>query len=537
MKFRILKFFLIGFFSICLIHHFLYPQDELYRTWAIKDCKIIVSAGSKIEKGTIIIRDGFIENVGVNIPVPPDAEIIDGSKLIAYPGFIDILGKSLLKFPQERTEQTRIPQPEPSEKERGITPEIKAYNYAEINKANIDKFHSYGFTVVQLLPERGILTGFGSVFLLTDSGKDKALLLPDSSLGIRFSPARSGYPNSLMGVVAFLKQTFTDTIYFDMHMRRWEKDMTNLKRPLYDPKLELLKSYIVERKPVVFLCRNQHDILRAIRLGEEFNLNYYICDLGSEAFRVIEEIKKSNSKLILTAGYKVPPTSIYSRLGKEEKERAENELYPKNPAKVFEAEILFAFSSFETDDPSKFFEGIRKAIENGLPENAALNAITKVPADFLNLSKALGTLEPGKIANIVLSEGSIFSKDSKIRYVFVEGKRFEIKEKKVEEGKVPQVNATGKWEISLESPMGTMQFNLDLSQEGNSLSGKFISQYGTSEFSGGKVSGNEIFFTLSFTFGGQSLDLTFSAVIEGDTMSGTVQSQMGSMELKGKRIP
>lgn len=530
---KVLKLFLFILTPVSI----LIAQEELHSVWAIKDCKIVTQVGPPIEKGIVVIRDGLIENVGINVSIPADAEVIDGSKLTVYPGLIDVLGKSLLRFPQEKVEEGRVVTGEPTEKERGITPELKAFDYADLSKASLEKFHSSGFTVVHLIPEKGILTGLSSIFSLIDSGKEKAYIPVDSSLGIRFSPGRRGYPNSLMGVVAFLRQIFSDTIYYNTTKERWKRNMLGIKRPSLDLKLEILKSFVVEKKPVIFLCRNQHDILRAIKLGEEFQLNYFLCDLGSEAFRVINEIKNSNARLILTAGYKAPPTSIYSRLGKEDKEKAEKEIYPKNPAKVAEAGIPFAFSSFETDEPSKFIEGIKKAIENGLPEEIALRALTVTPASFLNLSKALGTIEPGKIANLVLVEGNIFAKDSKIRYVFVDGKRFEIKEKKAEEGKTPQVNASGKWEVTLESPMGTMQFNLELLQEGSSLSGKFISQYATSEFTGGKVSGNEIFFTFSLTFGGQSLDLTFSAVIEGDTMRGTVQSQMGSMEFTGKRIP
>ncbi len=512
-------------------------QEELHNVWAIKDCKIITQKGAPFEKGVVVIRDGLIENVGVNISVPPDAEVIDGSQLTVYPGFIDILGKSFLKLPQEKIEEVKGAAVEPTEKERGINPELKAYDFVDLRKESLERFHSCGFTVVQTISDKGILTGLSTVISLTDTGKENALIPSESFLGIKFSPGRRGYPNSLMGVVAFLRQVFTDTIYYNTVKERWKREMSGIKRPVYDPKMEILNSFIVEKKPVVFLCRNQHDIIRAIKLGEEFKLNYFICDLGSEAFRVINEIKNSHAHLILTVGYKAPPTSIYSRLGKEEKEKAENEIYPKNPAKVAEAGIQFAFSSLETEEPSKFLEGIRKAVENGLPEDTALKALTVIPSNFLNLSKALGTIEPGKIANLVLAEGNIFSKDSKIKYVFVDGKRFEIKEKKPEEGKAPQINVSGKWESSLESPMGSLQFNLELVQEGSSLSGKFISQFGISEFTGGKVSGNQIFFTLSLTFGGQSIDLTFSATIEGETMRGTVQSQMGSMEFTGKRIP
>ncbi|MCP2520539.1 amidohydrolase family protein [SCandidatus Aminicenantes bacterium Aminicenantia_JdfR_composite] len=535
---KFLKVVYVCFFILCG-GLYTYSNSGLHEVWAIKNCKIYTLNGAPIEKGTIVIRKGLIEAVGTDIKIPPDAEIIDASNLIAYPGLIDGLGKSFLKLPKKKIDMQRLASGEFTDEDRGITPGREAFELVEFSKATLDKFHRYGFTTVQIIPERGILTGQASIFNLIGNEKNKALLLKDTLLGIGFSPGMFGvYPSSLMGVVAFLRQTFSDVIYYNMHFNRWKKEMNGLIRPVYNLNFEILDDFITGKKPVVFFCRNQHDIKRALKLSKEFNLNYFICDLGSEAFRVIPELKKARARLFLTVEFKVPSTSIYARKGKSIKEKAEKEIYPKNPAKIAEAGIPFAFSSLGTNSPEKMIEGIRKAIENGLSKEDVLKALTIVPSSFMGLSKALGTIEPGKIANLILMEGEIFSKDAKVRYVFVDGKKFEIKKKEVKKGKEAKVNVTGKWGFEVQTEMGTMTFTVEFKQEESSLSGKLISQFGTFEFSDGTVSGNEISFDVTIFFGGQEMELAFSGVVEEDTMTGTVvQGSMGSAEFTAKRIP
>ena len=535
---RVVKVFLLIFlfFSTGI---YIYSEEGLHEVWAVKNCKIYTLTGAPIENGIIVIRKGLIEAVGPNVKIPPDAEIIDASNLIAYPGLIDGLGKSFLKLPKKKIDTSRLASGKFTDEDRGITPGRRAFELVEFSKATLNKFHRYGFTTVQIIPERGILTGQASIFNLIGNDKNKALLLKDTALGIGFSPGMFGvYPSSLMGVVAFLKQTFSDVIYFDMHCSRWRKEMRGLIRPVYNPNFEILDDFIVRKKPVVFFCRNQHDIRRALKLSKEYNLNYFICDLGSEAFRVIPELKKAKARLFLTVEFKAPSTSIYAQKGKTVKEKAEKEIYPKNPAKIAEAGIPFAFSSLGTNNPEKMMKGIIKAIENGLSKEIALKALTVVPASFMNLSKALGTIEPGKIANLILMEGELFSKDAKVRYIFIDGKKFEIKKKKVKKGEKAGVNVTGKWEFEIKTEMGTFVMTVEFTQEGSDLSGKLVSEFGTFEFSDGTVSGNDIYFDVSISFGGQDMNLSFSGVVEGDSITGTViQEGMGSAEFTAKRIP
>jgi hypothetical protein len=513
------------------------PDDHLHTVWAVKDCRIVTQTGPPIEKGTVIIRNGLIESVGLKVGVPADAEVIDGSTLTVYPGLIDPLGKALLKMPEQKFDQTKMFTGQYTDEDKGINPGFKAFDHFEITKGALEKYHKAGFTAAQVLPERGVFTGQASVFSLSGTEKNTNIILQDTCLGVGFSVSSfMVYPSSLMGVVALLRQEISDAAYYDRHTRRWMNEMSGVARPEYSAKYAFLTDYASARKPVVFLCRNQNDIRRALALAAELKLDYFICDLGNEAFRMIPDLKKAKARVFLPLDFKVPGTSIHAQKGRDVRDKAEEELYPKNPAKVAEAGIPFTFTSFGTDDPDSFKEGIQKAIESGLPRKKALDALTVSAAEFLGVQKVLGTIEPGKMANLALVEGEIFDKEAMVKYVFADGKKFEFKEADVKEGEKPTVNITGKWEISIEE--AGLKLTMDFIQEEAALSGTLTTPFGVFDFTGGTVSGNQVYFEMNLAVGGQDIDLYFSGVVEDDRMSGSVvQGTEGSSEFTAKRIP
>lgn len=527
----------LSIFGLLVFETALQSGDGLHGVWAIKDCRIITQAGPPIEKGTLVIRDGLIEVVGTSVAVPPDAELIDGAGLTVYPGLTDALNQSLLKMPEEKFDPAKVYTGEFTDKDRGITPGVAAFDHFEISTTTLEKYHKYGITTVQVMPHRGILTGRSSVFSLSGSDKNTGLILKDAALGIGFSPSSFlVYPNSLMGVIASIRQEFSDASHFETHDSRWSQEMRGIPRPAYNPKADLLSAYAQGKKPVIFFCRSQHDIRRALSLAAEFDLDFFICDTGNEAFRAIPELKSAEARVLCGLTFKPPPTSVYAQKGKSVQEQAEKELYAKNPARLAEAGIPFAFVSLGTDDPKSFIEGVQKAVDNGLAREKALEALTVTPARFLGLAKALGTIEPGKIANLVIVEGDILAKETKVKGVFADGKRFEVKEVKVKEGEKPSVNVSGRWEISIEGQ--GLKVTVDFLQEEAILSGKMTTPFGIFDFSGGTVTGKEIFFEMTISVGGQELELYFSAVVEDDRMEGTVvQGTEGSATFTGKRIP
>ncbi len=520
-----------------LLSKALVAGDDLHRVWAIRNAKVLATPlRPPLEAATIVIRDGLIEAIGAGIPVPPEAEVLDGSKLLVFPGLMDALGSGLLKLPEEKFDQLKMYSGEYTDKDRGVTPELKAFDYVSLGKATVEKYHKLGILAAQVMPERGLFTGQASTFVIGDPDKNKAVLIKDSWLGVGFSPTGLMlYPESLMGAVAYVRQAFADAQYFGMNAARWQTEMKGLTRPEYSQKLELLSGFLQARKPVVFLCKNQYDIKRALLLADANKLDYIIADLGGEAWRVIPELQKAKARVLCTVSFKPPMTSVYTKRGKAEKEKAEKEIYPKNAARLAEAGIPFAFSSLGTDDPKSLMEGVQKAVDSGLPKEKAMAALTTTPAAFLGLDRALGTIEPGKIANLVLAENDILSKDPKVRCVFADGAKYELKDTKAKEGEKPTVNVTGRWEITAE---GVPKMTIDFLQEEGVLSGKMTTPFGVFDFTGGSVSANEIYFEMTLAVGGQQIELYISAVVEGDTARGSiVQGTSGSAEFTAKRIP
>jgi hypothetical protein len=532
------KIILISFLFLVFLQPISSADESLHTVWAIKDCRIIPVAGKLIEKGTVVIRDGLIEAVGPNQQIPPDAEVIEGTGLTVYPGMIDALTDSLLKIPGMKMDRSKIYSGKYTDRDRGFTPDMKAFDYVDLSKTAMSKYHKAGITTAHLLPQDGIFTGQGTLLSLSDKGKNNSVILKDTWLGIGFSTSRfPTYPTSLMGVIAFLRQQFTDVAYYSMHRSAWQRNQKGIKRPEFNSLYDTMSPFVNGDREIVFLCRNHYDISRSIKLGKKFGLKYVICDLGGEAFRVIPELKRAGAKVLITLGYKLPSTSIYTQIGKYKREMAEKEIYPKNAVKLSEAGIPFAFSSLGTGDPSKFISAVRIAIESGLSEKDALAAITSKAADILGVNGSLGSVTRGRIANIIVADGDLFNKDTKIKHVFVDGIKFDTKKKK-EAGEKPTVNVTGRWELTITGGMGAMKFTAELNQEESSLSGKVVMQFGSSEFEDGIVSGNDISADFTFSMGGREIDIYLAATVEGDTMSGTlVFGTHGSTEFTGKRIP
>ncbi len=538
MERKLFKTSIVFVMFLLLGSHFspLHSQDVLHRVYAVKDCRIVTLAGPPIEKGTVVIRDGLIETVGENVAIPADAEVVEGDQLTVYPGLMDSLGKSLIKLPERKFDTAKIYTGAYTEEDRGITPEFKARDYFEISKSVLEKYHKAGITTAQVISERGIFTGQASVFSLSGTDKNKTVILRDTCLGVGFSVGGfTLYPSTLMGVVALLRQEFSNASYFDMHQSRWLKEMSGIPRPAYSAKYEVLSDFAAGRRPVIFLCRNQYDIRRALDISSELNLDYFICDLGSEAFRMIPELKMAKARVFVPLDFKVPSSSLQAQKGAQAREKAEKEVYVKNPTLLAEAGIPFTFTSLGTDDPQSYVEGIQKAIESGLPREKALQALTSEAARFLGLEKALGTVEPGKMANLALVEGEFLTKEAKVKYVFADGIKFELKEAEAK-GEKPTVNVSGKWEIDV--PEAGMKMTIDFIQEEAALSGKLTTPFGVFDFSGGSVSLNQVYFEINLSVGGQEIDLYFSAVVDGDKMTGTVvQGTEGSTEFTAKRIP
>jgi imidazolonepropionase-like amidohydrolase len=402
-------------------------------TYAVRNCRIVPVAGPAIEKGVIVIRDGLIEALGPveKIQVPGDAEVIEAEGLIAYPGLISAFTNLFLEMPARPAGQAPefegFPQAQaqttPQEDRFPPGPGLLVLDQLKPRKATVEAFHKAGVTTVLSAPARGIFEGQSVVLNLNGEPLRPMVLRNGAALHINFTTERGGYPSSLMGTIAHIRQSFIDAAYYADRQAQYAKGPAGLKRTAYDPRLEALVPFVRDRRPVVFQCNNVEDVKRALKIAGEFKLNAMLAG-ATEAWRAAAVLKKSPVPLLVGLDFRPPATSLYATQGEDLRKKAEAEIYPGNAASLAKEGIGFALVSGATSDAASFLKAVRAAIKAGLPEDAALKALTVQPARYLGLDQALGTLEPGKIANVVLVKGGIFDEKAQVARVFVDGVLF-----------------------------------------------------------------------------------------------------------------
>ncbi len=505
--------------------------------YAIVGCRIVSVSGSSVEDGVIVIRNGLIEAVGVRakVPIPEDVEIVDGKGLIAYPGFIDAYSSVFVKIPAE-------PQPDPGElygnvspvnKVSGRTPEFMAFDHLEPGEAARDACHAAGILTALVVPQQRLFSGQSVLLNLNGGSPAEMVIVNPVALHVGFTGGRGTYPTTGMGVQALLRQLSLDAAYYRSAKENLAKRGKGVRRPVYDPFLETLTPYLLGRKPVIFACDNQEDIKKALRLIAECGVRGYIAG-ASEAWRVADMLKTAAVPLFLTVNFGPPYTSLYSQKGKESRERAEKEVYPANAARLSRAGIVFAFSSYGLEKSGDLLSQVRKAVKAGLAEAEALKALTIHPARFLGVDGQLGTIEPGKIANIILAGGEIFQETTRVKQVFVDGRRFEIKEDK-KESVAPGIS--GKWKGSVAGLEGISEIILELEQDQCVVTGKLTAGGKAYVLKDGRMGEAGLSFSVVLPAAAGDQAMTFSGKVTKDTLEGAFSHPSGKAELKAERLP
>src|SRR5215469_8243080 len=230
------------------------------------------------------------------------------------------------------------------------------------------------------------------------------------------------------------------------------------------------------------------------------------------------------------------------------RERAEA---PAGPSKMAAAGVKFAFSSAGLG-PADFLGNVRKAIESGLSKDAALKALTANAAEILGAGDQLGTLETGKIANLVVTSGDLFDRTPKLRYVFIDGNEIELKKPEPPQrggpggpgrpggsgsgGSARAADPGGTWKLAVHTPQGDHDVSLSITRQGDSITGTLQGPEGPGQIRNAAMEGNRLKFDVTISVGGNNIDASFSGTIEGDSISGAITvASMGSFDFSGTR--
>ena len=403
--------------------------------YAIKGAKIVTVSAAPIASGTLVIRNGLIESVGASIEVPADARVIDGNGLTVYPGLIDMGNSAGLDLQVNRQQPATLRTTEEAERwkrELIFKPEVNAADHLQ-DAPELARFAGAGVTSVLSTPPGVIVKGRSALVNVAappdeppignvgDYRVGLQVVRTPVALHIEFpgGVAGDGYPNSLLGVIAFVRQSFLDAQYQRTVAQRAAKNAA--VKPPYDPALDALQPALDGRLPVAFEANASREILRALALAQEFKLDPVISG-AREADQVAAEIKARSARVIYNVNYPTRSRALAPDADESISVLRERANAPKVPAALDKSGVVFAFSAAGVREPRDFVRNVARAIREGLPVDAALRALTINAAKIAGADNRVGSIDKGKIANLVVTSGDLFDENTQVKHVFIDGR-------------------------------------------------------------------------------------------------------------------
>lgn len=518
-------------------------------TYAITNATVIKAPGDPGSKATILIKDGVILGVGSSLSLPKEAKIIAGDSLFAYPGFIDGAGNMGITKPKDLERPKDFVSSNPADEIAGISPWRSAVDsYTTINTL-VDDWRKEGFTISQVVPDGGMLPGKTALMILGDA-KTSPLIRANVSMAANFRSSRGMYPATLAGVMAKFRDIYQNTTGVIEHERLFTFN-SGVKRPQATPTQTAMAPVVEKQLPILFTAATELEIRRVLSLQKE--LGFKLVLTGLETYESVIPLLKATGTPVLIKLQVPDDKSIKSQKadGVTEATKAQyarvKEAYDKaltQAAQLEKAGILFGFSTVDgkAGDVQKT---LRTMIDNGLSEKAALAALTTNPAAILGISALAGSLEKGKMANLVLTTDTLFNADTQIKHVIADGYVFdyEIKKKTAPaagKSEAPvEGTVEGVWEYTSETPAGSSGGEIVLKRDNGILGGSITyddpmgSGKVSSPIKNANLTGKKLSFEFDVAAGGMSLTVTISGEITGKTMEGTLSlPQMGSFPVK-----
>lgn len=424
---------------------------------AIRDAHVVTVSGADLPKATIVLRKGLIEDVGPNVTIPAGAWVIDGSGLTVYPGFIDGLSTWGIpgaipaaagraagaaaqtatpaqgQTPAQTTTEEQITEGMEAAQARSRGPESRPQTYSFERAADLvtptdnrlEAARAAGFTSAATFPNRGIFEGLGAIVDLSgDMGRDMVVAQPiGQQILFRvggFGGGGRGFPSSLMGNIAYVRQLYLDLDQYKQAKQIYAANPNGNKRPEYDHDLEGL-----EESPRILLPADQaQQIDRLIAFGQELKQPFVLYGLH-EAFKRVDQIKQANVPALISLKWPVgqgggDPTDIPNYRDLVIREQA-----PAVAGMFAKAGVKFAFYSDGVDTAPELRQAVKKAIDAGLSRADAIRALTLNVAEIYGVADRMGSLDKGKIANVVVTKGDAFDDKTTVEYVFVDGMMYQ----------------------------------------------------------------------------------------------------------------
>jgi hypothetical protein len=516
----------------------LHAQGGEPQYFAIENATVVPVSGPRIENATLVVSRGVISAIGKDAAIPEEAWVIDGTGLTVYPGLIDAFTDvGLTPLPaapaghagdddnaRQQRPVSRGPEDRPA-----ATPWRVAADEANLGDKRVETWREAGFTTVVSTPKGGIFPGQASVLDLAGERNGDMVVKSPVAIPVSLHPVGNfaSFPGSLMGTLSYVHQVWLDTEWSGKAEAIYEKNPRNVARPRYDRTNSALADALEDHALVLIPANNPVEIRRALGLPELWHVNGVLYG-GQASYEVAGEI--ASKKLPVLIDLKWPETEKDSDPDDVPSLRTLRfrDLAPSSPAALSKAGAKFAFYSGGITTPKDILKAAKKSIDAGLSADAALRALTLSSAEIFGVADRLGSIEKGKIANLVIADGDLFNEKTKIKYVLVDGQRFTIREPEKPKDP-PKGDMSGKWKLSYTTPEGPEESTLDISMASDgSLSGSTTGKRGTANIISGWLSADKFSFTVNIPIEGSPTDVVFSGTFDGTTLKGVISvSGMG----------
>lgn len=407
---------------------------------AIHNARVVPVNGPVIARGTVVVRNGLIEAVGADVAVPADAWVIEGDGLTVYPGLIDAL--STFGIPDAAPAITggggrggggggapQVAQTAPAgppargpEDRPSTTSWLKAADLVKPTDKRLESARGEGFTNAITFPPRGIFAGQGAIVALGGETTGDMVISDSAGQYVTFATGGfgGGFPNSLMGVMAYIRQLYVDADHYREAKQFYAAHPRGMQRPEYDRALE----GVLDSPRVLMPATRRLDVDRLLRFSKEMHLHALLYGLP-EGYKSADLLKDSNVPVLVNLKWPEKardsdPEDTDNLRALEVRDHA-----PSTPAILAKNGVKFAMYSGGIDRRADLFRAVKRAIDAGLSPEDAVRAMTLSPAEIFGVADRMGSIEKGKIANLVVTKGDLFQDRTEVKYVIVDGVKFE----------------------------------------------------------------------------------------------------------------
>lgn len=488
------------------------PKNGYY---AFTNATIVKDAQTTLTNATLVIRDGKIVSVGTNLAAPKDAVVVDCNGKFIYPSFIDAYSDYGITAPTRTFTGFNFNQPaQLTSNQKGafgwnqaIRSDVEGARLFNTDEAKAKTLRDIGFGTVLTHQKDGIARGTGVIVTLANEKENLVLVKEKASAHYSLNKGVStqSYPGSMMGVIALLRQSYIDAAWYKGAP---SKEGANLSLKAWNENQSL---------PQIMEANDKWNVLRADRVGDEFGVQY-IFKAGGNEYQRIKEMADTKAAFILPLNYPtatdVEDPNDVRFTGLDDMKHWE--LAPSNAAAFEKANIVFCLTASDLANVGDFLANLRKAIEYGLTETKALEALTKTPATLLGVYDKAGSLDAGKLANFLVTSGPIFQEKTVVYQNWVQGHKYAVKE----EG---WFDVKGAYKLVANTGSGTKSWSVELKEGGTA---SFVAQ----DTLTGKYSYDGKMVKLSFTEGRgpRTTETVMSGVASGTVWNGAGRDGAGN---------